>query len=268
MPGPLCARLGARVLSRIAQLWRGIKGCVSLITTRRSTLSGLVSPDLPPKPKVGPRASYCSKDCRSAAERERNGERYRERAREYQRAKPKIPPKSCVCLQCGKGFECRVAAQFCGKQCQARYRQLNPLPATKFCEREGCDRPHQSKGLCKMHYKASRRAAGLESTDSAWSDRRRDNYHRRKARKKAASTGEPVRLADIAVRDGFRCGLCHRKVNMALVYPHKASPSLDHIVPLSLDGGWHDPLNVQLAHLSCNVSKGNRVDEVQLALIG
>lgn len=224
--------------------------------------------ELPPKPPKGPRASYCSKICQSDVHRERQ----REYASEQRMLRPplhvRVPPRSWVCLQCGAGFEARRGRMFCSKPCQRRYRRLNPLPATKFCERADCDRPAAAKGLCKVHYKAMRREAGLESNNSIWTDTRRDNYHRRRARRKAVSSGEPVRLADIAERDGFRCGLCHRKVNMALVWPHKRSPSLDHIVPLSVDGGWHDPVNVQLAHLGCNVQKGAQVGEVQLAMIG
>jgi 5-methylcytosine-specific restriction endonuclease McrA len=44
-------------------------------------------------------------------------------------------------------------------------------------------------------------------------------------------------------------------------------PSLDHIVPVSL-GGTHTWANVQLAHLRCNVSKGNRPANEQLRLVG
>ncbi|KNX39497.1 hypothetical protein VV01_14575 [Luteipulveratus halotolerans] len=71
----------------------------------------------------------------------------------------------------------------------------------------------------------------------------------------------------IAKRDGFKCGLCGRRVAMDLVWPHPMSPSLDHVVPLS-EGGDHAPANVQLAHLRCNVSKGARGGGEQLALIG
>lgn len=47
------------------------------------------------------------------------------------------------------------------------------------------------------------------------------------------------------------------------------SVSLDHVVPLS-QGGAHDPANVQLAHLTCNVRKGAQLVErgEQLMLTG
>ncbi|HYH54013.1 MAG TPA: HNH endonuclease [Solirubrobacterales bacterium] len=91
-----------------------------------------------------------------------------------------------------------------------------------------------------------------------WDDQRRDGYHRRKAIKKGASTGRPVLLTEIASRDDWTCGICEGHVDHGLIWPDPLSPSLDHILPLSL-GGPHDPDNVQLAHLRCNVRKGAKV---------
>lgn len=117
-----------------------------------------------------------------------------------------------------------------------------------------------------MHWKRAARAAG-DVKPEPWSDRRRNNYHRRRALKKAAGTGDPVRMADIAERDGYRCGICSAPVDMDLAWPHPQSKSLDHVVPLT-KGGSHDPANVQLAHLVCNTVKGNRGGGEQLRLVG
>lgn len=71
---------------------------------------------------------------------------------------------------------------------------------------------------------------------------------------------------EIAERDGYRCALCRRKVNMLLTAPHLMMASIDHVIPLSV-GGDDTKVNVQLAHWLCNTRKGNRgVD--QLALFG
>lgn len=78
---------------------------------------------------------------------------------------------------------------------------------------------------------------------------------------------EPYTLAEIAARDGYRCGLCRRKVNMRLVSPHLRSPSVDHVVPISVSRD-DTRANVQLAHRGCNIAKGAAVGDVQLALIG
>lgn len=68
-------------------------------------------------------------------------------------------------------------------------------------------------------------------------------------------------------RDSWRCGICHRKVDKRLSYPHPRSASIDHILPMK-HGGSHTYLNVQYAHLRCNSSKGHRGSGEQLALIG
>jgi 5-methylcytosine-specific restriction endonuclease McrA len=117
-----------------------------------------------------------------------------------------------------------------------------------------------------MHYKAGLRAAGSVKPQ-VWTDRRRDNYHRRKALKKGTSVGDPVRRELIARRDRWCCQLCGERVDERLVWPHPLSASLDHVVPLT-KGGAHEPANVQLAHLRCNVAKSNRGGGEQLALIG
>jgi 5-methylcytosine-specific restriction endonuclease McrA len=58
-------------------------------------------------------------------------------------------------------------------------------------------------------------------------------------------------------RDDWRCGICHMPVDRSLVYPHRMSASLDHVVPIS-QGGGHTYANTQCAHWICNVKKGNR----------
>jgi 5-methylcytosine-specific restriction endonuclease McrA len=70
-------------------------------------------------------------------------------------------------------------------------------------------------------------------------------------------------------RDAARCGICHRLITQNA---GPMRPSVDHIVPWSMwraeDGPDPDCLeNLQLAHLRCNISKGNRVAG-QILLIG
>ena len=71
-------------------------------------------------------------------------------------------------------------------------------------------------------------------------------------------TGHQTRFVDYVVaRDGSDCKLCGETVDMSLVYPDPMSRSVDHIVPKSL-GGQNNLANYQLAHLTCNVRRGNR----------
>jgi 5-methylcytosine-specific restriction endonuclease McrA len=94
---------------------------------------------------------------------------------------------------------------------------------------------------------------------------RRGGPKRRAAKLKLPT--ESIAPAEIFERDGWRCQLCGERVQKTKKYPDIMSPSLDHIVPLSL-GGHHVRANVQLAHLFCNISKRERAKGEQLRLIG
>lgn len=94
---------------------------------------------------------------------------------------------------------------------------------------------------------------------------RRDHRKARKAKLRGAQV-ERVNVRKVYERDNWRCGLCHKRVNKNLKYPHPMSASLDHVLPLSL-GGAHSMANVQLAHLICNHAKSNGGSQ-QLALVG
>jgi 5-methylcytosine-specific restriction endonuclease McrA len=107
-----------------------------------------------------------------------------------------------------------------------------------------------------MHWRRKARADGREA-GPAWSEARKANYHKRRAQKLGTQV-EELRPIDIYERDIWLCGLCSTPVDPDCTWPDPMSPSLDHIKPLSL-GGTHTYENVQLAHLVCNVSKGNRV---------
>lgn len=66
---------------------------------------------------------------------------------------------------------------------------------------------------------------------------------------------------EIFERDGWICQLCNEAVDATVVWPDRMSKSLDHIIPIS-KGGVHSRANTQLAHLSCNASKNDRMPEL------
>lgn len=78
--------------------------------------------------------------------------------------------------------------------------------------------------------------------------------HRRRAKQirsrriATAARREPIDLATVAIRDGWQCHICRRKVT-------RATWSLDHLVPL-VHGGDHTYDNVALAHHLCNSIRG------------
>ena len=94
---------------------------------------------------------------------------------------------------------------------------------------------------------------------AAHPEKQREHDHRRRARLRAAFI-EPVNAAAIYARDRGRCHICGKKVM-------KGQASLDHLAPLS-KGGAHAPWNVGLAHLTCNLRRGNRGPaQARLALL-
>jgi hypothetical protein len=156
--------------------------------------------------------------------------------------------KRCGDVKRGHVLAIRLAETICAlPNCGARF---TPNKGGQRC----CSEPHGKK---LWH---------IEHPGAHWNDVKRDKYHRRRARKKATSTGRPVLLGEIRERDKNRCHLCRARVS-AKPYPHPLSASLDHVIPLSR-GGIHDPDNVRLAHLRCNVEKGADGGNEQLLLIG
>jgi hypothetical protein len=51
------------------------------------------------------------------------------------------------------------------------------------------------------------------------------------------------------------CGICGEAVDPELRYPELMCASIDHITPV-VRGGTHDPRNLRLTHLRCNVARG------------
>ena len=58
-------------------------------------------------------------------------------------------------------------------------------------------------------------------------------------------------------RDLWTCWLCEERVDASLIGSRDVwRPSLDHVIPRSL-GGDHSYANLRLAHMWCNVTRGN-----------
>ena len=70
----------------------------------------------------------------------------------------------------------------------------------------------------------------------------------------------PIALDVLGERDGWRCHLCGRRVR-------RIEATADHLIPRS-HGGGDDPINLRLAHRSCNSSRGAGRTPAQLVLIG
>lgn len=101
-------------------------------------------------------------------------------------------------------------------------------------------------------------------SDSAFRDEVIARSHARRGDKLGLGD-QKVTIAYLMQRDGRRCGICRKPVRGKRGTGR--GPSLDHIIPLSR-GGRHEPTNVQLAHLDCNLSKNCRGGGEQLLLVG
>lgn len=56
------------------------------------------------------------------------------------------------------------------------------------------------------------------------------------------------------------CPRCHKAIDPVGTWEprHPLSPSVDHIVPLSVDRSRaHDPTNLRVLHYGCNASRGD-----------
>lgn len=92
--------------------------------------------------------------------------------------------------------------------------------------------------------------------------RTKDNE--RRARDKKAFVKDVI-PKEIYMRDGWICQICKKRVNKKLKWPHPLSASIDHIIPFSKKG-THEPKNVQLAHLICNMKKKDNIAQDQLRI--
>lgn len=77
-------------------------------------------------------------------------------------------------------------------------------------------------------------------------------------------------VAYLVKRDGRRCGICSKPINLDLTSGPRgndAGPTIDHVVPRS-HGGSDELSNLRIAHWSCNRARSNRGGNEQLRLVG
>lgn len=195
---------------------------------------------------------FCSLECRKVGERIRN----KDRAREAYRAKAAIARQAKQCRICQGPLPFRKSV-ICSPKCQREvwrlaYRRLNGSDGPKACTY--CGTMFEQKGTARLCSDECRTASLAD-------------FHRAKRARKRNAKTETVRTLDVLNRDGWKCGLCGRKINARHKYPHPRSASLDHIVPLSR-GGEHSMRNVQASCLECNLKKRTAPMGEQLRLIG
>ncbi len=178
---------------------------------------------------------------------------------------PVAKPTEQSCAYCGKPFTPKLrGALYCpggsgsGWCAQAAYRArkragepLREVEQVKTCAECGISFTSKSaharwcSQICQIRNRgraASRRRGSARTDDVAYVDR------------------------EIFERDGWRCHICKKVVRRDVPRTHPEGATIDHLVPLS-DGGVDSPANVATAHNRCNLVKGSRGGNEQLALI-
>ena len=140
------------------------------------------------------------------------------------------------------------------RPCHAARAARRPVTACVACGSE----ERFANGVCAPCSRAREKA-----WRAANPDKQRAKQKRYRASKMGADT-EDFTLWDVVARDGVRCSLCGRPVDLTLegvpsTHPlWRLSPSLEHTVPLSR-GGADVLANCTLAHVHCNSGKRDRV---------
>lgn len=137
------------------------------------------------------------------------------------------------------------------------------------CFIEGCNKEVRYGSMCSTH--RSRHYNGLPtdypcaqcgSPVSQGSRTLCDGCDDPSRRRKYLNRPEAIRA--LVERDGTGCALCATPIPMGSQWPSPDSPSIDHVHPVSL-GGTNDMPNLALAHLRCNIAKGNKIEAMEPA---
>jgi len=210
---------------------------------------------LPPQKSRGPKRATCSDRCRTMYSRYKRlghptwgtpGHPY--------------PMVAATCAYCGIVFEHGrwKARNYCSRLCAGK-------AAPRWPNQGECQRCHGPRSVRGLYCSACRVAVekDMRARDHA---AHRIRMYARLERLRAARAA-PVNRRALYERDGGRCGICGRKVNLHHPAHHPLSFVVDHIVPLAL-GGLHTPENVQTAHWGCNNRKSAKIPNSQLRMIG
>lgn len=182
------------------------------------------------------------------------------------------PAKDCsICVAQfeGRGKTCSID---CAREAQLRYdRERNARRSSwdrspRSCQR--CKRTFEPVGPLQTYCDQACMKRARRARERVRGTRHSGDLHRERARLYGRRY-VPIKPLTIYERDGWVCQICLRRVPRGKKSPHPLSPTLDHIIPMSCEGGDHVPENVRLAHRSCNTKRGvGRNEAVQLTLIG
>lgn len=259
-PMPLTSRSDATMCSNACRAWRRRHPDTPRPLGPQTYVCGHCSAQfVRPKAHSGKRPRFCTDRCWEA---------YRHRQRPFGewRVPDPYPPRPFVCQDCAAdGMDSgtgpiAVRCEPCAANRQVMqgtaWRRANPDRSRAIGARWLRANPDYLRrywDLNRATLQARQRRYEADNVDRvrAW---KRDRQNRRRAIL-AAVTVEPIKSSEVYERDRWICGICWAPVDPSVRHPDPASPSLDHVIPLSR-GGAHALSNVQLAHLHCNIAKG------------
>jgi 5-methylcytosine-specific restriction endonuclease McrA len=144
-----------------------------------------------------------------------------------------------ACLNCGKDTTGAIHRRYCSDNCRVTYKLYGgPRPISTSCVACGIE----------IDLTARNARGQLRRAVTKFCRPCKQDYAKYK-----------LSARELAQRDGTDCGICGLPVDLDLRRVDGLDcPSVDHVVPRS-HGGTHDPANLQLAHLRCNMAKSDRV---------
>jgi len=149
-----------------------------------------------------------------------------------------------LCISCG----CEAYGNALCDKCQSKATNTQKAKRTEW----------RRKNLCR-ECGSSDVMKGLTKCLNCYNLKSHRNYKSQYTRKESefGTFVEYVDIKKLYYKYNGICNICGRKVNSKLVWPNPGCASKDHIIPVS-KGGETSYKNMQLVHLRCNLSKGNR----------
>jgi hypothetical protein len=206
-----------------------------------------------------PQARYCSRRCKLDNDHQIQTRRAQQAKRDAGEPLPGdvIP---CANPQCFNAAIYTHHRAFCSSDCTAYFfsnrHWLGEGPSTQIYFRPCPD--------CQTPVTMTNKGGTLKVCECCRVSRNKA-INGRKNHARRANGALALSVDQLAARDGTRCHICCRKVDMSLSGQHKWGPTIEHILPVSL-GGTNDANNLALAHRHCNTARGNR-GHSQLSLI-
>jgi 5-methylcytosine-specific restriction endonuclease McrA len=162
------------------------------------------------------------------------------------------------CEYCGRPIDSPdIRLRFCDEQCRRRKGVGSAMGLVRLCWY--CDEAFTVKRHSRQIYcTPDCRARYNRQWGSA-------TALRRQAERRGASRGERFTMLDLAMRDGWICGLCLGPIDWRIRGDHYLEPTVDHVMPITA-GGEHSMANAQLGHWTCNAAKRNSTDVVMMSV--